>query len=66
MWKAALAGTTALAIVGSSLVYAQDASGPRRSQADVNARIDMRLGIAKDALELFLKPQKPAASRPAQ
>jgi LTXXQ motif family protein len=28
MWKAALAGTTALAIVGSSLVYAQQRGGP--------------------------------------
>ena len=43
---------TVLFVAGSSLVYAQDASRPRLSQADVNARIDMRLAIAKAALQL--------------
>jgi hypothetical protein len=43
---------TVLFVAGSSLVYAQDASRPRPSQADVNARIDARLAIAKAALQL--------------
>src|SRR5258708_3563501 len=43
---------TVLFVAGSSLVYAQDASRPRLSPADVRARIDMRLAIAKAALEL--------------
>jgi LTXXQ motif family protein len=52
MLKGAISLVTILFLAGSSLVYAQDASLPRRSQADVNVRIDMRLAIAKDALEL--------------
>jgi hypothetical protein len=43
---------TVLFVAGFSLVYAQDASRPRPSQADVNARIDLRFAIAKAALQL--------------
>jgi hypothetical protein len=43
---------TVFLVAGASLVYAQDASRPRLSQADANARIDMRLAIAKTALQL--------------
>jgi hypothetical protein len=43
---------TVLFVAGSSLAYAQDTSRPRRSQAEVDARINMRLAMAKDALEL--------------
>jgi hypothetical protein len=52
MFKGFFRLLTVLFVAGSSLVYAQDASRPRRSEADVNARIDLRLAIAKDALEL--------------
>ena len=49
MWKAALAGTAALAIVGSSLVYAQQRGGPggfdrgRPNLEDLRAFQDARL-----------------------
>src|ERR1700752_3629692 len=44
-------GLLSLAFVaGSSLAYAQQASGP--SQADLNALTDARIGIVKAALQL--------------
>jgi hypothetical protein len=52
MLQGAIGLVTVLFLAGSSLAYAQDASRPRLSQADINARIDMRLAIAKAALQL--------------
>jgi zinc resistance-associated protein len=65
MWKAVLAGTTALAIVGSSLVYAQERtdtrrpdSGPRWSAEDMNALLDARIAAIKAALKLSADQEK--------
>ena len=59
MWKSILAGTTALMIAGSSLVYAQEQpagpDGARRWQptaADVSAFTDARIARLKAGLKL--------------
>jgi hypothetical protein len=58
MWKAVLAGTTALVIAGSSLVYAQQREGsaaPDRGQSDLDdmrAFADARLAALKAGLML--------------
>jgi len=57
MLRAAIGLATAIVLAGSSLAYAQNAS-PRRSQADINARTDMRFAIAKAALQLTPDQQK--------
>jgi hypothetical protein len=64
MWKAALAGTTALAIVGSSLVYAQQRGrpgGPERWQPnveDMRAFADARLAALHAGLGLTPDQEK--------
>ena len=58
MSKGVIGLLTVLFVAGSSLAYAQNASRPRLSQADVNARIDMRLAIAKGALQLTPDQEK--------
>jgi hypothetical protein len=45
-------------LAGSSLVYAQNATRGIPSQADVKARMDTRLSMMKDALELTPDQQK--------
>jgi len=61
MWKAILAGTTALAIAGSSLGFAQQQApqaGPegrqhwRPSEQDIDALTDARIAAVKAALKL--------------
>jgi len=70
MWKAVLAATTAVAIAGSSLVYAQerpagsDAGRPdaaqrwRPSAEDMNAMLDARIIGLKTALKLTPEQEK--------
>jgi zinc resistance-associated protein len=62
MWKTVLAATAAVAIAGSSLVYAQqrgDAIGPHHwSAEDVSAFIDARVAALKAGLELTADQQK--------
>jgi zinc resistance-associated protein len=62
MWKTVLAATAAVAIAGSSLVYAQqrdDAMGPHHwSAEDISAFIDARVAALKAGLELTPDQQK--------
>ncbi|HZP78562.1 MAG TPA: Spy/CpxP family protein refolding chaperone [Pseudolabrys sp.] len=66
MWKkAVLAGTTALALAGSSLVYAQQQSGPangprhwRPSAEDISAFTDARIAALKAGLKLTPDQEK--------
>ena len=62
MWKAVLAGTTALAIAGSSLVYAQQgAPAPQRwqpSQQDREAFAAARIAALKAGLQLTPEQEK--------
>lgn len=62
MWKTVLAATTAVAIAGSSLVYAQqrgDAIGRHHwSAEDISAFIDARVAALKAGLELTSDQQK--------
>ena len=65
MWKAVLAGTTALAIAGSSLVYAQQGSddfqrGPRwrPSDEDISAFGDARIAALHAGLKLTPEQEK--------
>jgi hypothetical protein len=64
MWKAALAGTTALAIVGSSLVYAQQRGGPgsfdrgRPNIEDMRAFAEARLAALHAGLGLTPDQEK--------
>ncbi|HEX2655896.1 MAG TPA: Spy/CpxP family protein refolding chaperone [Xanthobacteraceae bacterium] len=71
MWKALLAGTTALVIAGSSLVYAQQgpmgsgqgmgpggAQGWRPSTEDMNVLTDARMAEIKTALKLTSDQEK--------
>src|SRR5437868_2213973 len=64
MWKAVMAGTTVLAIAGSTLVYAQQRSerpkGLRRgppSVAEMQAFADARLAALKAGLSLTSEQQ---------
>jgi zinc resistance-associated protein len=65
MWKAVFAGTTALAIAGSSLVYAQsrqsgsdDAQRWRPSAEDMSLMLDARIVGLKTALKLTPEQEK--------
>jgi zinc resistance-associated protein len=64
MWKAVLAGTTALAIVGSTVVYAQQRAAPperqrwQPSQEDMQAFADARIAALKAGLMLNADQQK--------
>jgi hypothetical protein len=64
MWKAALAGTTALAIVGSSLVYAQQRGRPgdferwQPNAEDMRAFADARLAALHAGLGLTAEQEK--------
>jgi hypothetical protein len=64
MWKAVLAGTTALAIAGSSLVYAQQRGRPEGGQRwrptveDMHAFADARLAALHAGLELNADQEK--------
>ena len=64
MWKAALAGTTALVIVGSSLVYAQQRGGPggferwQPNIEDMRAFADARLAALHAGLGLTADQEK--------
>ena len=65
MWKAVLAGTTALAIAGSTVVYAQQQrgdrqDGPRRGPTieDMRAFADARLAALRAGLSLNAEQQK--------
>ena len=68
MWKTVLAGTTALAIAGGSLVYAQQGpSGPftradgerwRPSAEDISAFSDARIAALKAGLRLTADQEK--------
>ena len=70
MWKAFLAGTTALAIAGSSLAFAQQpapaapqagAEGRqhwRPSEQDVDALVDARIAAVRTALKLTPEQEK--------
>ena len=65
MWKSVLAGTTALAIAGTSLVYAQQgAGGPDRAQRwrpsaeDVTAFGDARIAAVHAGLKLTAEQEK--------
>src|SRR5919108_1493598 len=67
MWKAVLAGTTALALAGSSLVFAQQQSPQagaegrqhwRPSEQDINAFTDARIAGLKAALKLTPDQEK--------
>jgi zinc resistance-associated protein len=63
MWKTVLAATAAVAIAGSSLVYAQqrgDVGQHQRhwSAEDINAFIDARVAALKAGLELTADQQK--------
>ena len=59
MWKSVLVGTMALAVAGSSLLYAQQVAAPavehdhwRPSAADLNAFTDARIAALKVGLQL--------------
>ena len=60
MWKSIIAGTAALAIAGSSLVYAQQVSGPRSrpSADDLRAFGEARLAGLKAGLNLTPEQEK--------
>jgi zinc resistance-associated protein len=65
MWKSVLAGTTALAIAGSSLVYAQQGpGGPDRAQRwrpsaeDISAFGDARIAAIHAGLKLTPEQEK--------
>ncbi len=64
MWKAVLAGTAALAIAGSSVVYAQRHRGPdagvrgQVSQEDAAAFADARIAALKAGLRLSPEQEK--------
>jgi zinc resistance-associated protein len=65
MWKSVLAGTTALAIAGSSLVYAQQGSGGseraqrwRPSAEDISALGDARIAAVHAGLKLNAEQEK--------
>jgi len=67
MWKTVLAGAAAIMVVGSTLVFAQQAAdtGGRRheqhwrpSQADLNAFTDARIAALKAGLELTPDQEK--------
>ena len=65
MWKTVLAGTAALAIAGTSLVYAQQGpSGPDRmrgwrpSAEDINALGDARIAALHAGLKLTAEQEK--------
>lgn len=66
MWKAMLAGTTALTVIGASLVYAQQTTPgrdnapqrPRLSQADRDALTDARIAGLKAGLKLTPAQEK--------
>ena len=64
LWKAALAGTAAIAIVGSSLVYAQERGRPGSSErgqpniADMRAFADARLAALHAGLGLTPDQEK--------
>jgi hypothetical protein len=52
MLKGVIGLLTVFVVAGSSLAHAQDASGPRLSQTDMNIVTDARLGIVKAVLQL--------------
>src|ERR1700681_3677667 len=65
MWKSVLAGTAALAIAGTSLVYAQQgpggpdrAQGYRPSAADISAFGDARIAAIRAGLKLTAEQEK--------
>jgi hypothetical protein len=65
MWKTVLAGTTALAIAGASLAYAQQGAGKddraqrwRPSAADITAFGDARIAALKAGLKLTPEQEK--------
>lgn len=65
MWKTVLAGTTALAIAGTSLVYAQQGPGPgfvhrgwRPSAEDISAFGDARIAALHAGLKLTAEQEK--------
>jgi hypothetical protein len=64
MWKAVFVGATALAIAGTSLVYAQQPGGPdarqrwRPSAEDVAALADARIAALKAGLKLTAEQEK--------
>ena len=64
MWKSILAGTTALAIAGTSLAYAQFQNGPDRAQhwrpsaADMSAFGDARIAALHAGLKLTPDQEK--------
>lgn len=64
MWKAILAGTTALAIAGTTAVYAQQRNGPPErhhwqfSQQDRDAFFAARIAALKAGLELNADQEK--------
>lgn len=63
MWKAILAGTAAIAIAGTSLVYAQQQTdkAPQRwrpSQEDITAIANARIAALKGALQLTAEQEK--------
>ena len=65
MWKAVLAGTTALAIAGTSLVYAQKSSDDfqrtqrwRPGAADIAAFGDARIAALHAGLKLTAEQEK--------
>ncbi len=65
MWKTVLAGTTALAIVGTSLAYAQQRPGNddgarhwRPSVEDINAMGDARIAALHAGLQLTAEQEK--------
>jgi zinc resistance-associated protein len=67
MWKTVLAGTTALAIVGTSLVYAQQSPGNpgfmahhgwRPSAEDISAFSDARIAALHAGLKLTVEQEK--------
>ena len=65
MWKTVLAGTTALAIAGTSLVYAQQGPGEpdrmpgwRPSAADISAFGDARIAALHAGLKLTAEQEK--------
>jgi hypothetical protein len=64
MWKALVAGTTVLAIAGSTLAFAQQPSAPERSHRahltadDIAAFTDARIAALKAALKLTPDQEK--------
>jgi len=67
MWKSVLAGTTALAIAGSTLAYAQQQSGNnaadgarhwRPSAEDISAFADARIAALKAGLKLTAEQER--------